>query len=104
MKCILKVKEWIQNLGLVDHPPITHDDDEGDDVADAFHHSENSVKNRYGKFCTVKCWFSKFCLCQWMHCLSTIFFKIFFKECAIEGRSVSDKAGIGEAAIDIGQS
>ncbi|XP_078158717.1 phospholipase D zeta 1-like [Carex rostrata] len=41
-----QVKEWIQNLGLVDHPPITHDDDEGDDVADAFHHSENSVKNR----------------------------------------------------------
>ncbi|KAJ1692083.1 hypothetical protein LUZ63_008781 [Rhynchospora breviuscula] len=40
-----QVKEWIQNLGLVDHPPI-HDDDEGDDVPESFHHDENSVKNR----------------------------------------------------------
>lgn len=57
--CLLKVKEWLQNLGLVDHPPVIHDDDEGDDVAEAFHHNENSVKNRYGKLYPVECWYIK---------------------------------------------
>ncbi|TYH82595.1 hypothetical protein ES332_D02G072900v1 [Gossypium tomentosum] len=40
-----QVKEWLQNLGIGDHAPILHDDDEPDDDANLLHHDE-SAKNR----------------------------------------------------------
>ncbi|KAB2095330.1 hypothetical protein ES319_A01G029300v1 [Gossypium barbadense] len=40
-----QVKEWLQNLGIGDHPPVVHDDDEPDDDAVPLHHDE-SAKNR----------------------------------------------------------
>jgi hypothetical protein len=42
-----KVKEWIQNLGLGDHIPFVHDDDEPDDEQMHMPHDDSSsVKNR----------------------------------------------------------
>jgi phospholipase D1/2 len=44
---VQKVKEWIQNLGLGDHIPFVHDDDEPDDEPMHMHHDDSSsVKNR----------------------------------------------------------
>ena len=42
---ILKVKEWLQNLGIGDHAPIAQDDDEPDDDTVPLHHDE-IAKNR----------------------------------------------------------
>lgn len=42
------MKEWIQNLGLGDHIPFVHDEDEADDEPMHMQHDESSsVKNRY---------------------------------------------------------
>ncbi|XP_023156501.1 phospholipase D family protein isoform X1 [Zea mays] len=41
-----QVKEWLQNLGIGEHVPVVHDDDEADDVHVPSQHDENSVKNR----------------------------------------------------------
>ncbi|KAL5227220.1 hypothetical protein ABZP36_015485 [Zizania latifolia] len=41
-----QVKEWLQNLGIGEHMPVVHDDDEADDVHVPSHHDEHSVKNR----------------------------------------------------------
>ncbi|KAF3322746.1 phospholipase D p1-like protein [Carex littledalei] len=42
-----QVKEWIQNLGLGDHIPFVHDEDEADDEPIHMQHDESSsVKNR----------------------------------------------------------
>ncbi|KAJ1699336.1 hypothetical protein LUZ63_007848 [Rhynchospora breviuscula] len=42
-----QVKEWIQNLGLGDHIPFVHDDDEPDDEPMHMQHDDSSsVKNR----------------------------------------------------------
>lgn len=39
---ILKVKEWLQNLGIGDHAPIVQDED----VDEVQLHQEESAKNR----------------------------------------------------------
>jgi len=44
-KIILKVKEWLQNLGIGDHTPMVNDDDDADDETIPLHHDE-SAKNR----------------------------------------------------------
>uniref|UniRef100_A0A0E0C141 Phospholipase n=1 Tax=Oryza meridionalis TaxID=40149 RepID=A0A0E0C141_9ORYZ len=41
-----QVKEWLQNLGIGEHMPVVHDDDEADDVHVPSQHDEHSVKNR----------------------------------------------------------
>jgi phospholipase D1/2 len=41
-----QVKEWLQNLGIGEHIPVVHDDDEADDVHVPSQHDEHSVKNR----------------------------------------------------------
>ncbi|XP_020209202.1 phospholipase D zeta 1 isoform X1 [Cajanus cajan] len=41
-----QVKEWLHNLGIVDHTVIVQDDEEPDDGAVPLHH-EDSVKSRY---------------------------------------------------------
>lgn len=43
---ILKVKEWLQNLGIGDHAPVGQDDDEPDDDVVPLHNDE-SAKNRW---------------------------------------------------------
>nr|KYP74381.1 Phospholipase D p1 [Cajanus cajan] len=43
---LVKVKEWLHNLGIVDHTVIVQDDEEPDDGAVPLHH-EDSVKSRY---------------------------------------------------------
>ncbi|KAJ0802483.1 putative phospholipase D [Helianthus annuus] len=40
-----QVKEWLQNLGIGDHPPVVHDDDEPDGNVTTSN-MEGSVKNR----------------------------------------------------------
>lgn len=42
----MKVKEWLQNLGLVDQTVMEHDDEEPDEGSVPLHH-EDSVKSRY---------------------------------------------------------
>jgi len=46
--CILslKVKEWLQNLGIGEHMPVVHDEDEADDVNVPPQSDDNSIKNR----------------------------------------------------------
>ena len=44
---ILKVKEWLQNLGIGDATPVVQDDDEADDEAISLHHPDDSVKHRW---------------------------------------------------------
>ncbi|KAJ9181873.1 hypothetical protein P3X46_005920 [Hevea brasiliensis] len=39
------VKEWLQNLGIGDHAPVVHDDDDPDDETIPLH-NEESAKNR----------------------------------------------------------
>ncbi|KAK9004681.1 hypothetical protein V6N11_042141 [Hibiscus sabdariffa] len=39
-----QVKEWLQNLGIGDHAPVVHDDDEQDDGAVPLHHDESAKK------------------------------------------------------------
>ncbi|PAN31060.1 hypothetical protein PAHAL_5G392000 [Panicum hallii] len=41
-----QVKEWLQNLGIGEHMPVVHDDDEADDVHVPSQHDEHSIKNR----------------------------------------------------------
>ncbi|KAK3160706.1 hypothetical protein QOZ80_1BG0063280 [Eleusine coracana subsp. coracana] len=41
-----QVKEWLQNLGIGEHMPVVHDDDEADDVHLPSQHDEHSLKNR----------------------------------------------------------
>lgn len=41
-KIILKVKEWLQNLGMGDHMAVVQEDDEGDEIA--VNHDESSKK------------------------------------------------------------
>ncbi|TVU21216.1 hypothetical protein EJB05_30841, partial [Eragrostis curvula] len=41
-----QVKEWLQNLGIGEHMPVVHDDDEADDVHVPPQHDEHSLKNR----------------------------------------------------------
>lgn len=41
---VLKVKEWLQNLGIGDQHPVVQDDDEDDETV-PLHHDE-SAKNR----------------------------------------------------------
>ncbi|KAG8052087.1 hypothetical protein GUJ93_ZPchr0001g29642 [Zizania palustris] len=41
-----QVKEWLQNLGIGEHMPVVHDDEEADDVHVPSHHDEQTVKNR----------------------------------------------------------
>ncbi|KAJ1283525.1 hypothetical protein BS78_03G134800 [Paspalum vaginatum] len=41
-----QVKEWLQNLGIGEHMPVVHDDDEADDVHVPSQHDEHSVKYR----------------------------------------------------------
>lgn len=43
---LLKVKEWLHSLGIVDQTMMVQDDEEPDDEAVPSHH-EDSVKNRY---------------------------------------------------------
>lgn len=44
---ILKVKEWLQNLGIGDHLPVMQEDDDGDEVSVPVPvHSDESAKNR----------------------------------------------------------
>ena len=43
---ILKVKEWLQNLGIGDQTAVPQDEDGPDDEAEPLHHDESS-KNRY---------------------------------------------------------
>ncbi|CAK7333296.1 unnamed protein product [Dovyalis caffra] len=40
-----QVKEWLQNLGIGDHTPMVHDDDDADDETVPLNHDE-SAKNR----------------------------------------------------------
>ncbi|XP_047334526.1 phospholipase D zeta 1-like [Impatiens glandulifera] len=40
-----QVKEWLQNLGIGDHPAVEHEDDDPDDDPVPLHHDE-STKNR----------------------------------------------------------
>ncbi|KAK8508477.1 hypothetical protein V6N12_011462 [Hibiscus sabdariffa] len=40
-----QVKEWLQNLGIGEHSPVVHDDDEPDDDALPLHQDEN-IKSR----------------------------------------------------------
>lgn len=42
----MKLKEWLQNLGIADQTVIEHEDEEPDDGAVPLLH-EDSVKNRY---------------------------------------------------------
>ena len=50
---ILKVKEWLQNLGIGDHAPVVQDDDDADDETVPLHHDESS-KNRFlGGVCVL---------------------------------------------------
>lgn len=46
--CILslKVKEWLQNLGIGEHMPVVHDEDEADDVNVPPPSDDNSIRNR----------------------------------------------------------
>jgi hypothetical protein len=46
--CILplKVKEWLQNLGIGEHMPVVHDEDEADDVNVPPQSDDNSIRNR----------------------------------------------------------
>ncbi|KAL4273522.1 hypothetical protein GQ457_13G005710 [Hibiscus cannabinus] len=39
-----QVKEWLQNLGIGDHAPVVHYDDEQDDGAVPLHHDESAKK------------------------------------------------------------
>lgn len=43
---ILKVKEWLQNLGIGDHTDVVHDDEDVDDETVPLHHNDESAKNR----------------------------------------------------------
>jgi phospholipase D1/2 len=43
---LLKVKEWLQNLGIGEHMPVVHDDEEADDVHVLPHHDDHSAKSR----------------------------------------------------------
>jgi len=42
----LKVKDWLQNLGIGDHAPVLQEDDEAEDVTVPLHVDE-SAKNRF---------------------------------------------------------
>ena len=46
---ILKVKEWLQNLGIGEHTAMAQDDDEGDDETVPLHTEETheSAKDRW---------------------------------------------------------
>ncbi|KAE8809467.1 phospholipase D zeta 1 [Hordeum vulgare] len=41
-----QVKEWLQNLGIGDHMPVVHDEDEVDDVNVPSQPDESSIRNR----------------------------------------------------------
>ncbi|KAF6989839.1 hypothetical protein CFC21_007124 [Triticum aestivum] len=41
-----QVKEWLQNLGIGDHMPVVHDEDEVDDVNLPSQPDESSIRNR----------------------------------------------------------
>ncbi|XP_051179064.1 phospholipase D zeta 1 [Lolium perenne] len=41
-----QVKEWLQNLGIGEHMPVVHDDEEADDVHVLPHHDDHSAKAR----------------------------------------------------------
>nr|CAB3461725.1 unnamed protein product [Digitaria exilis] len=41
-----QVKEWLQNLGIGEHMPVVHDEDEADDVNVPLQSDENSIRNR----------------------------------------------------------
>lgn len=41
-----KVKEWLHNLGIVDHATVVHHDDESDDGAFSLH-DEQTTRNRW---------------------------------------------------------
>lgn len=43
---ILKVKEWLQNLGIGDHTAVVHDDDDDDDETAVPLQHDESAKNR----------------------------------------------------------
>ena len=45
LNIILKVKEWLQNLGIVENIAMVQDDDEADDDTVPLHHDE-SAKDR----------------------------------------------------------
>jgi phospholipase D1/2 len=42
----LKVKEWLQNLGIGEHMPVVHDEDETDDMNVPSPSDETSIRNR----------------------------------------------------------
>lgn len=42
----LKVKEWLQNLGIGEHMPVVHDEDEADDMNVPSPSDETSIRNR----------------------------------------------------------
>ncbi|XP_039838739.1 phospholipase D zeta 1-like isoform X2 [Panicum virgatum] len=41
-----QVKEWLQNLGIGEHMPVVHDEDEADDVNVPPQSDDNSIRNR----------------------------------------------------------
>uniref|UniRef100_A0A0E0L1H9 Phospholipase n=1 Tax=Oryza punctata TaxID=4537 RepID=A0A0E0L1H9_ORYPU len=41
-----QVKEWLQNLGIGEHMPVVHDEDEADDVNVPAQAEENSIRHR----------------------------------------------------------
>jgi phospholipase D1/2 len=41
-----QVKEWLQNLGIGEHMPAVHDEDEADDVNIPPQSDDNSIRNR----------------------------------------------------------
>ncbi|BAS93594.1 Os05g0358700 [Oryza sativa Japonica Group] len=41
-----QVKEWLQNLGIGEHMPVGHDEDEADDVNVPAQAEENSIRHR----------------------------------------------------------
>ena len=45
LNIILKVKEWLQNLGIGENTAMVHDDDEADDETVPLHQDE-SAKDR----------------------------------------------------------
>ncbi|GJN14154.1 hypothetical protein PR202_gb00939 [Eleusine coracana subsp. coracana] len=42
-----QVKEWLQNLGIGEHMPVVHDEDEADDMNVPSPSDETSIRNRY---------------------------------------------------------